>query len=216
MTSVFSGPGRRLATAVVCLTVMVAGAGCTDGEDRPAPSSSPSPNSSTGTTATLEAKPVPMEVRVTKLHGRMPQAAQRTLEANIGRTVSAYFDDAFLVGPYPRTDFDGALATFSRGAAKQGRGDLDLLTNAELGPSVESVTPERKGAWLSVLAPNRVAAGVTAKIRLVYLADLSDAPDQRVTVSGRLLLTRKDAGGWEIFGYDVARSAVPVEEGADR
>lgn len=173
------------------------------------------PNASTGAAATLAAKPVPLKVRVTRVAGKLKKARQGSLERKIGRTISAYFDAAYLGGEYPRTDFDNAFATFSEGAAQQARGDRGLLTNADLGKSTAGVAPKHASAWLSVLAPNKVAAGVTARIRLVFVAD-SDEADTRVTISGRLLLTRKKSGRWHIFGYDVARSAVPAGKGASR
>jgi hypothetical protein len=60
-----------------------------------------------------------------------------------------------------------------------------------------------------------VAAGLTAQIDLKFLVDHRDAPDQLVTVRGRLLLTRKQSGGWQIFGYHLSRSAVAAK-GASR
>ena len=64
-----------------------------------------------------------------------------------------------------------------------------------------------------MLAPYKVAAGVTAKVDLVFVVDRGDQPAQRVRVAGRLLLTRgSDAGGWSIFGYDLHRSVTPRTE----
>ena len=211
MTVLTGGRRRALAGAAAALVL----AGCTGETEQPAPSPAPSEPSapSTGDTATIEAKPVPMKVRITRLHGRMKKGAQQSLENRVGRTVSTYFDDAFLGGSYPRSDFNGAFGTFTRGAAADARRDSELLTHAELAPTTESVTPRQKAAWLSVLAPNRVAAGVTARFRLVYEAALADDSEQRVTVQGRLLLTREVSGDWEIFGYDVRRNAVPTGKG---
>ena len=62
-------------------------------------------------------------------------------------------------------------------------------------------------AYLSVLAPYKVAAGVTAKVDLVFVVDRGDEPAQRVRLAGRLLLTRNASDGWSIFGYDLHRSA---------
>ena len=210
--TVLTGARRRALAGVAAALVL---AGCTGETQQPAPPPSPSAPSapSTGDTATLDARPVPMKVRVTRLHGRMKKGAQQALETKVGRTLSAYFDDAFLGGSYPRSDFDGAFRTFTRGAAEDARRDTDLLTHAELGPRTESVAPRQKSAWLSVLAPNRVAAGVTARFRLVYEAALAGDSEQRVTVQGRLLLTREVSGDWQVFGYDVRRNAVPTGKG---
>jgi hypothetical protein len=60
-----------------------------------------------------------------------------------------------------------------------------------------------------VLAPHKVAAGVTAKVDLVFLVDRGDQAAQRVRLAGRLLLTRNKSNGWSIFGYDLHRSETP-------
>lgn len=207
-------PARRVVAGLACALLLTGMAGCTSDSD--APSSSPSPDASTGAAATLAAKPVPLKVSVTRLFGKLEKARRQSLERNIGATVSSYFDAAYLAGEYPRRDFDKAFATFSEGAARRARGDRSLLTNAVLGPSIAAVVPVRKDAWLSVLAPNKVPAGVTARIRLVFVADNEQAHDTKVTISGRLLLTRMNSGRWHIFGYDVARSSVPTGKGASR
>jgi hypothetical protein len=155
-----------------------------------------------------------VKVRVTRVAGRMRPKDQEVLADKVGSVVSAYFDDAFLGGDYPRSDFDGAFATFSAGAAKQAQRDRDLLSNSVLGPTTESVVARRQTAYLSVLAPHKVAAGVTARVDLRFVADRGDEPAKEVTVKGRLMLTRKDDGGWKIFGYDLTQSASAVEEGS--
>ena len=70
----------------------------------------------------------------------------------------------------------------------------------------------RRTAYLSVLAPYKVAAGVTARVHLRFLADRGDKPAKRVDVRGRLMLTRKSSGGWQIFGYDLSKNARTVGE----
>ena len=126
----------------------------------------------------------------------------------------AYFDDAFVGGEYPRESFGDAFDTFSAGAAKQADADRDLLTNRVLGPTTEAVEVKRRTAYLSVLAPYKVAAGVTARVHLQFRADRGDKPAKLVNVKGRLMLTRKASGGWQIFGYDLSRHARTVGEGA--
>lgn len=155
-----------------------------------------------------------MNVRVTRVSGKLRKSSKESLERNIARTIGGYWDAAYLGGGYPRGDFDDDFNAFSAGVGQRARHDQGFLTNADLGPSTESVVALEKKAWLAVLAPNKVAAGVTARIRLVYLADRGEAQAKRVTVSGRLLLTRKKSGGWQIFGYDVARSVRPAMNGA--
>lgn len=214
VTSPIVHPARWVVAGLACAVLLTGLARCTS--DSEEPSSTPLPDASTGVATTLVAKPVPMQVRVTRLFGKLNKARRQSVERKIGATVSSYFDAAYLGGEYPRKDFDKAFATFSDGAARQARGDRSLLTNADLGQSLAAVVPVRKVARLSVLAPNKVAAGVTARIRLVFVADQEQAHDTKVTISGRLLLTRMKSGRWHIFGYDVARSSVPTGKGASR
>lgn len=211
-----TGPVRRAAATVLCGLLVATVGACTSDEEAPeaageAPSSA-GPTEEPTPTPTVEQ--APLKVRVTRVAGRMKPRDQEVLADKVGSVVSAYFDDAFLGGDYPREDFDDAFATFSEGAAAQARGDRDLLTNQDLGPSTESVVARRRTAYLSVLAPHKVAAGVTARVDLRFVADRGDEPAKEVTVKGRLMLTRKDDGGWKIFGYDLSQSATTVEEGS--
>jgi hypothetical protein len=211
-----TGPVRRATAALIGGLLAVTASACTGGEDAPAPtveeSASPSPTAEPS--ATVEAQPAPVKVRVTRVAGRMRPKDQEVLADKVGAVVSAYFDDAFLGGDYPRSDFDNAFSTFSAGAAARARRDSALLTNSELGPTTESVVARRQTAYLSVLAPHKVAAGVTARVDLRFLADRGDDPGKEVTVKGRLMLTRNDDGGWKIFGYDLTQSTTTVEEGS--
>ena len=203
----------RRATAAVTVAVLgVVGAGCTGDDD---PDAAPAtPTASEGATATLEPRPASARVRVTRVAGRMRPKDREVLAANVGKVVSAYFDDAFLGGTQPRTRFADGFATFTRDAARQARRQQRLTTNAKLGPTAEAVVPRRQRAFLSVLAPKGVATGVTAKVDLTYLVQRADRPDRTVTVSGRLLLTRASSGGWKIFGYDLTRADRAAGEGA--
>lgn len=202
---------RRACATALCLLLAVTAASCTgdstpDGKE-PAP---PPDAASKGATTTLEPKPVPAKVRVTRVSGKLRPKAQEVLADNIEKVVTGYFADAFLGGDYPRSDFDGAFATFTRGAAEQAQRNRDLLTNRELGPTTVQVIPKRQTAYLSVLAPHKVAAGVTARVHLDFIAERGDKPDKRVKVKGRLILTRQKSGGWQIFGFDLSRSVRTV------
>ena len=189
--------------------LLTAAAGCTDDAS---PSAAPSTTAAPAPTRTPTPVPdsVPLKVVVTRVSGTLPAASRPALEANVGRTVSAYVDAAFLGGSYPRSDFSGSFGAFTPGAARDARRDQGLLTNAAFGPSTQSVRATRRTAYLSVLAPYKVAAGVTAKVDLVFVVDRGDRPAQRVRLAGRLLLTRAaDDGRWAVFGYDLHRSATP-------
>ena len=208
----------RAFTGGVAAVLLVVAAGCTSDDDKPeeaAPSDLPS--RSVGVEPTLAAKPVPTKVTVAKVvGGKLPRQRRERLEQQVSRVVSAYFDDAFLAGEYPRSDFSGALATFSPGAVERAASDRALLSNAEIGTSTESVVPRAKAARLDVLVPGRLVAGLTARIRLVFVQERTDGADQVVTVQGRLLMDRKKSGPWQIFGYDLTRSSVPAAKGSDR
>jgi hypothetical protein len=207
------GPRSRVGTAAVLAGVLLAGGtACTGGSGSPAAAPSAAASASTGTPATLTPRPAPMVVRVTRVHGRLSKKDARALEHNVGAVVSSYLDDAYLGGSYPRSDFGNAFGTFTRGVQGQARQDRDLLTNHALGASTRSVTAKERTAYLSVLAPHKVAAGVSARVTLRYVADRGGAAAKQVTVTGRLSLTRT-SHGWKIFGYDLARSVRTAGEG---
>lgn len=201
---------RPLSRGIPAVAAVVAAAlvgGCTGD---PEPAAKPSPSSSPTASATPSAPAsVPLKVVVTRVSGKLPEKSRPALEANVGKAISAYVDGAFLAGEYPRSDFGDAFGAFTSGAAGDARRDADLLTNRELGPSTESVRATRRTAYLSVLAPYKVAAGVTAKVDLVFVVDRGDDTAQRVRLAGRLLMTRNKSNGWSIFGYDLHRSQTP-------
>ena len=200
---------RALPVAALAAVTALVG-GCTDHSEPPA--ARPSPSASATTSATPAPESVPLKVVVTRVSGTLPERSRPALEANVGKAISAYVDGAFLAGDYPRSDFGDAFGVFTAGAARDARHDQDLLTNRRLGPSTESVRATRRTAYLSVLAPYKVAAGVTAKVDLVFVVDRGDRAAQRVRLAGRLLLTRNKANGWSVFGYDLHRSQTPRSE----
>lgn len=209
---------RRALAGGLAVALLAATAACTSDSEPPrevAPSDLP--ERSLGAAPTLEAKPVPTEVTVARVAGeRLRKEQRRRLEKQVARVLSGYFDDAFLGGEYPRSDFAGALAAFSPGAAERAASDRDLLTNTEIGGETEAVVARAKQARLDVLVPRRLVAGLTARIRLVFLQERSNGADQIVTVKGRLMLNRKSSGAWQIFGYDVSRSSSPAGKGGGR
>jgi hypothetical protein len=198
----------------LCGLLVVATAACTSSEDGGSGPATPTPSSRpSGPATSPEPDPAPpARVRVTRVSGKLKEKDRAVLADNVRKVVTAYFDDAFLGGNYPRESFGDAFATFSAGAARQADGDRDLLTNRVLGATTEAVQVRRRTAYLSVLAPYKVAAGVTARVHLRFLADRGDRPTKRVDVTGRLMLTRKKSGGWQIFGYDLSKNARTVGE----
>jgi hypothetical protein len=212
------GPRQALAAGLLATALAVSSA-CTSESGPTGEKVAPTavPDRSVGVTPTIEAQPVPMRVAVARVMGdRLRKQQRRRLERQVGRLLSDYFDAAFLAGEYPRTDFSGALARFSGGAVERAASDREILTNAGIGAETEAVVPRAKKARLDVLVPRRVVAGLTARVRLVFLRQQINGPDQKVIVKGRLMLNRKKAGPWQIFGYDLSRSSVPAAKGRRR
>ncbi|HET6652099.1 MAG TPA: hypothetical protein VFH10_05615 [Nocardioides sp.] len=208
------GSSVRRSVAIVLAGLLAATtAACTSSDPQAEPPAAGGSSGPADPSTTPEPAPAaPARVRVTRVSGKLKEKDREVLADNVEKVVTAYFDDAFVGGDYPRDSFGDAFATFSAGAAQQADGDRDLLTNRVLGPTTETVEVRRRTAYLSVLAPYKVAAGVTARVHLRFVADRGDKPAKRVDVRGRLMLTRKSSGGWQIFGYDLSKNARTVGE----
>lgn len=204
----------RIAVAAVAAVLLLVGAvkcGAGDGGESGTDATPSLPSRSVEGGATLDAKPVPMRVAVARVfNGKLRPKQTHRLERQVGRLLSSYFDAAFLGGEYPRKDFPGAFATFSGAAASRARDDMDLLTNAAASPQIERVVPRTKRARLDVLVSKRSVPGLTARVRLVFRQERVRGADLMVTVAGRLLVNKAGPGSWQIFGYDISRSAVPA------
>jgi hypothetical protein len=201
---------RRVATPALLLALTCATAACTADPD-------PGEQPSSSTTASSSAPPapsVPLRTKVTHVAGKLPAKDRRRLSVNVGRTISAYADAAFLDGHYPRSTFGSSFGAFTRGAAARARHDVSMLTNQPLGATTRSVRATRRTAFLSVLAPRGKVAGVTAAVDLVFRVDRGDAAGRRVHLKGRLLLTPTRRGTWAVFGYELSRSSTPVGSGS--
>jgi len=206
------GPLPRLTTLAPTLLLVACTAACTSGSAPEQPTGTGSSHDSAPSTTATPAPPpsVPMQVRVTHLAGTLGPAERKALASRVGHTISTYVDAAFLAGDYPRSGFAGSFGVFTRGAARLARDDQALLTNQSLGATTRSVQATRRTAYLSVLAPRKRVAGVTAAVDLVFRVERVQGPAQRVEVRGRLLLGRNEAGAWRIFGYDVTRAQTPA------
>ena len=200
---------RSLACSVLAVAVSFGATSCTGGSD---PTAEPADQTSGPSSPSHVAAPpsVPMRAEVTHVAGRLRKNDRRRVTARVQRTISAYVDAAFLDGEYPRSAFGTSFGAFTSGAARQARRDLPLLTNQPWGPTTRAVRATRRSAYLSVLAPRGVVAGVTAAVDLVFRLDRGARPARRVRLKGRLLLTRDRTGRWAIFGYDLARSGARV------
>jgi len=210
-----SNPTRHgLRTGLLTAVLLLAASACSGEPESPRPAASPLPGASTGTAATLEATPVPMDSAVGAVVGsRLKKGQRSTTVRRASRTLSGYFDAAYFGGEWPRRDVSGAWRYFTRGAVPRARSDNHLLSNAGLDGSTETVLARRKWVRLDLFTPRDPIAGMTARVHLVFDVERGERPTRRVTVSGRLMLTRVPSGAWRIFGYDVARSAEAVAKG---
>ena len=210
-----SNPTRhRRGAGLLAAALLLATAACSGDPGTPRPAASPLPDASTGTAATLAAKPVPMDVAVGSVVGSRLRKGQRSTTVRAAsRTLSGYFDAAYFDGQWPRRDVSDAWRYFTQGAVPRARSDNHLLSNAGLDGSTEAVLARRKWVRLDLFTPRDPIAGMTARVHLVFDVERGERPTRRVTVSGRLMLTRVPSGAWRIFGYDVSRSAEAVGKG---
>ncbi len=202
------GRPQGLPRALVAgLLVLAATSACTsDPSGRAAPGRTP-----TTASPTVRPRPsAPQRTAVTHVAGTLAPRSRAVLARNVGRTLSAYADEAFLRVPYPHPGLAHAFGAFTERVRPQARRDSRLLTNAALARSTRAVRATHRTAYLSVLAPHGRVAGVTAAVDLVLLVDRGRKAGRRVHLAGRMLLTRTPSGRWAVFGYDLHRSERPV------
>ena len=190
--------------AVLAATALGA---CTDDSDSGDP-----PQPGEGGTVSglgLPAEPAEQRTQVRKVWGRWPpgddSARTRSLQRATGRVVGAWIDRAFVAVDYPASEFDGAFATFTRGAAVQARRDSWLTTNQTLGDRLIDAVPVKRTVSVTAFAPKGSAVGATADVALVLQGVAQSGQRSKLSVTGELHLTRVD-GNWRIFGYDLQRS----------
>jgi len=197
---------RRTGAAAIAVLVALAVGGCGGGSSS-SPSAGPSSNGpSTGT------PPVTTVVSIDKVAGTVHKPNRERfhhqsahLRAEVGQAVDAWFDGGFVGVDYPTTDFPDAFTTFTAQAKSDATRQKALMTTGKLGAHIDGVTTLKRTVTLDVLAPKGKAAGVTARFVLRFRT--SGDVTKKVTVSGRLFLTRSPGGAWQIFGYDVAKGA---------
>lgn len=131
------------------------------------------------------------------------RADAQVFEKRVGQAVDGWFDNAFVGVSYPRSSFAHAFDTFTPGAAADARGQKQLMTNIGLSHKISGVTVTRRDVSVDVLAPGGVIAGATARFRLAFTT--TGHAKKKVTVGGRLFLSRSSHGAWRIFGFDVAK-----------
>ncbi len=177
---------RRL-VAVATATALLAGlSACTTDGSQP-----PAPDEPSGDVAlevvSLDASGIDEETRT-------------ELESEVGDVLAGYIVEGFL-GEYPREDFVRSLADFTNTLADDGGQDLPGLTMKGV-EGVESVRATRLHARLSYFNPGGTVVGASAFLDLAFEVTLDDGTTQRVTRSGKLVLSRT-GGGWQVIGYDM-------------
>ncbi|WP_134766279.1 hypothetical protein [Nocardioides sp. 1609] len=194
---------RRARLAALAATGLLIGpvlVGCS-GDDEPGPATTSSSATPSGAAAPLTTK-----ASLGTVTGRLPRAARDTLRTDVSAAVDAWIDGAY-GGDYPRTDFDGAFASFTSGARERAAADRRLMTNAGLGESVDTVEMTARRVRVDALARSGRAAAATAHVHLGLQITGTDGDVRRDRVTGSLFLTL-ERGAWKVFGYDVARGRV--------
>jgi len=194
------------AAALVALALAAGGCGGSD-------SSSPAaPGSPTASVTDGGSPPMATHVTIGKVSGtiRKPyrkkfRKHRKALETKVGRAVDGWFDGAFVGLGYPTGSFPQAFDSFTNRAAADARRQKTLMTNWKWRHDIDGVTVTQRKVALDVLAPHGTAAGVTARVRLKFTT--TGHKKKRVTVTGRLFLSKNPNGHWRIFGYDVSKGA---------
>lgn len=185
---------RAAALAALALTLTITSCTGSDSGAGPVPS---------GPTTIFSAAPDPGAVTtrasIGVVAGRVGAAQRRRIKKVATRVVDGYLDGAY-AGSYPRTDFSAAFTDFRTEARRDAERDLSLLTNADVGAQLASVTPTQRRLRVDVLAPGGRMSAATARFVLDY--DTAGAQTRSMRVSGSLLLSNQ-RGAWKVFGYHV-------------
>lgn len=204
-------PFRRLGALVrgpaLVMVLVLAAAGCSSDD----PSDRPTTGGTETAVTTSVAGPAPVTTRteIGTVVGRLPGPRHKAVRLQVTDVLDRWWDAAYVGGAYPRTDFR-RYPGFTPGAARRATYDRDLMSNADIGERVTSVTPLMRKARLDLLAVDRRARSVTARFDLRMRVALAGtdagqpARTRRLQVRGRVFLTRQPAG-WRVFGYDVTK-----------
>lgn len=190
------GTGSRASTALVA--VLASGlllAGCSGDNDHK-PDAAGSSSASTGTDE------VATQATVTKVTGRLGAAKRDALAGAVAEVVDGWFDGAYL-GDFPRSDFAGAFAGFTKGAAEKAQRNLDQMSSKSISSQIETAEATRRSLSLDVLSIKQKPVGVTATVDLVFETTGSLTGTQEVT--GTLDLT-PDGDSWKVFGFEISRT----------
>lgn len=157
-----------------------------------------------------EPPPALLDSRVVEVEGDLTPEARAHIPSEAGAVVEAWFDNAFLVGPYPRASFPDAFRTFSAGAAALAAQHVAVLTNAALATEMDGLRAEIKETWFSVFARGGEPHGATGAVVLQAVGHHMTAGDVTIRVTGDLHLTRGPSG-WQIVGFRILNEATTPE-----
>jgi hypothetical protein len=190
------------------VTLALAAGGC-GGSSSSSPQAAP-PSSPVASPTDGGSPPMATRVTLGKVSGtiRKPyrkafRKHRKPLETQIRTAVDGWFDGGFLGVGYPADSFPRAFDTFTGRAAADARRQKRLMTNWKWRHDIDGVTTTKRKVTLDVFAPKGRPAGVTARIKLGFTT--TGHKKKKVTVTGRLFLTRNPRGHWRIFGYDVSK-----------
>ncbi|MEZ5097256.1 MAG: hypothetical protein R2731_14845 [Nocardioides sp.] len=186
---------RRIVAAALLAAALLAMPACTESADQPGGGES--------STAPAESPaPVPTTAQVGVVSGRLPKPARQQVLTEVTGVVDGWLDAAYVGGDYPRSDFADAFPRFTADAAAGAQRDVRLLSNAEVGSRISGIMVKRRVVTVDLLATEGEARAATARVRLTFRTQ--GELEKKVTVAGRLFLTRGPAGRWRIFGYDLS------------
>jgi hypothetical protein len=196
MTSVTGSPGKSVLVSGLALVLLLGGAACT-GDEESSGDAQGGGSSSSGATDAPQ-----VETLTTLQHvGNSINSSQRAkVKAAVNELIDPWFEGAFL-GDFPRSDYAGAFAGFSEGAASDAQGrDLAVLSNQAIADQIDSATAVNRRVRVDLFAHDGHPRGATAHFVLDF--DTTGGLEERRRVHGDLYLAR-DRGEWKIFGYDV-------------
>lgn len=189
--------GRSWAVVALVVLGLTAG-GCSGGSDDPSGDGDPTSSASTASEAVVTA------AKLGEQAGRLSPARRQQVVDQVQKVVDGWIEAAYLGGDYPRTDFADAWPGFTAGAKADAKRDGDLMSNRDLGASIDGVEPVKRAVTVDVLSVDQRPTGVTAHVLLRFKTTGDTVKDVRVV--GRLYLT-KGKQGWQVFGYDVTKDA---------
>jgi hypothetical protein len=190
--------GVALSCALACGLVSA----CTsEGSGERMSQPTPTPSRTTAAEAVAEVATVARRGSVT---GRIDTRPRKDVVQRVAGVVDEWLEAAYVGGDYPRDASsydDSTWPGFTDGAARSAAADRELMSNADIADRIDGVTVKKREITVDVLAVDRRARAATARVRLAFR---TTGLERRVTVTGRVFLTKAD-GRWKVFGYDVAK-----------